>query len=418
MRNWNVLLALVKRDGWPLNAEQLKKLSPEERAQLKGLSPEEQTLLADLVEGEQVQSSLDLLKATDPAQEWAHTLSRIGARSYILMESQKDAPTTVFDRFSGSISGSFQRLRPYLKYAAVLAVPVLIGFFYFFIRDSHYFSTPLTEHAFPEMVHERGRLILADGRSMDLSELVTSSDSGEFQTLDATRVTLGSSQTVPAAAAFNRLIIPRGAEYRLVLADGTKVHLNSETELRFPAAFDGNGERKVFLDRGEAFFEVSPDAERPFHVEVSELNITVLGTAFNVNTYGYPAIEATLLSGKVQAGFQGKETVLTPNEQVRVDVQAGDFQVREVDVSTIVAWHRQEWIFDNTTLRSVLESLGRWYDHEVVFVDEEVADLLYTANLEKYMGVGRVLSLIEMTGQVRFKVKGRTIYVFKGGGRV
>lgn len=427
MREWKELLSLVKTQGWPLEEEQLNRLSPEERSQVEQLSPEEDELLQDLVDGQQVQASLELLESTDPSQEWAHTLLRISVHAY-MAQSTASKPSSDSE-ISSLFSRSLDRLRPYVKYAAVLALPVLIGALYFFICDSPYFSTPLAEHSFPEMVHERGRLIMADGRTMDLSELVTSIDSGEFLTLDVARiasdVTALAVDGKPAAgsgseviSAFHRLIIPRGAEYRLVLSDGTRVHLNSETELRFPTNFEGLQERKVFLDQGEAFFEVSPDAQRPFRVEVSDLDITVLGTAFNVNTYAYPAIEATLLSGKVQADFQGRETVLNPSEQVKVDAHSGDFQVREVDVNAVMAWHYNEWVFDNTTLRMVLESLGRWYDHEVVFVDEEVGDLLYTANLEKYISVSKVLSLIEMTGQVRFKVKGRTIYVFKGGGRV
>lgn len=78
--------------------------------------------------------------------------------------------------------------------------------------------------------------------------------------------------------------VPRGGEYRMVLADGTRVMLNAETRLRFPEAF-GDGERRVFLE-GEAYFEVAKERERPFWVDFREGTVRVLGTQFNVKAYG------------------------------------------------------------------------------------------------------------------------------------
>ena len=98
---------------------------------------------------------------------------------------------------------------------------------------------------------------------------------------------------------YHTVIVPRGGEYNLTLADGTNVWLNSDSKLKFPLHFVGN-QRAVYLE-GEAFFEVTSDSLKPFVVKTAEANVKVLGTSFNVMNYTDEAkVEVALLKGKVK----------------------------------------------------------------------------------------------------------------------
>ena len=96
---------------------------------------------------------------------------------------------------------------------------------------------------------------------------------------------------------YNRIEVPRGSEYWIVLPDGTRVWLNAATELKYPVAFHAK-ERRVYL-KGEAYFEVAPDKNRPFYVETEEVKVRVLGTVFDVNTHYTRGVRTVLVEGAV-----------------------------------------------------------------------------------------------------------------------
>ena len=131
--------------------------------------------------------------------------------------------------------------------------------------------------------------------------------------------------SVTESVEYNRLVIPRGGEYKIVLADGSQVWINSQSVLEFPACFVGK-ERRVRL-QGEAYFEVSKNVEKPFIVDMGNKEIRVLGTSFNVNDYDGKFV-TTLVSGKVQVFVNDKDYVLTSSMQVRVEGRAVKFYLK------------------------------------------------------------------------------------------
>ena len=136
---------------------------------------------------------------------------------------------------------------------------------------------------------------------------------------------------------YGEIMVPRGGEYRMVLADGTRVMLNAETRLWFPEAF-GDGERRVFLE-GEAYFEVAKERERPFWVDFREGTVRVLGTQFNVKAYGGEEAVATLVHGKVEVARGQEAVVLQPGEQCRIAAgEAHALIVGKADLMSTLAW--------------------------------------------------------------------------------
>lgn len=213
--------------------------------------------------------------------------------------------------------------------------------------------------------------------------------------------------TKDTARVMNRLVIPRGGEFNLTLSDGTRVWLNAETELRYPVQFNGK-ERVVYL-KGEAYFEVSKNKEKPFLVQVDDMSVKVYGTAFNVNTYN--KIETVLVTGSVGMNQGGKEVLLKPNQKGVFDQVSGKITVEDVDVLAYVSWKNGDFIFRNESLNSIMDKLSRWYGLEVLYQDAGLQEVRLSGNLKRYKDVRELFVSFEKISDARFKVQGNKVIV-------
>jgi transmembrane sensor len=198
-----------------------------------------------------------------------------------------------------------------------------------------------------------------------------------------------------AKEAYNILTVPRGMQFELVLADGTKVWLNDESSLRYPVGFAGR-ERDLEL-KGEAYFEVTKSEKLPFRVRTSSLMTVVLGTHFNVRDY--PAEHrprTTLLEGKV--------VVRKGNETATLDIAGQEAQVREgvpglevvpVNPETRMAWKNGYFYFDHHDIRTSLEEVARWYKKKLVFKDNTETAQLGEGQVTRNQSLRQLLENIE-----------------------
>jgi len=189
------------------------------------------------------------------------------------------------------------------------------------------------------------------------------------------------------------------------------VHLNAGSELCYPVAFAA-AERKVYL-KGEAWFEVAKDAERPFYVETDEVSIRVYGTAFNVNTHGLRATETVLVEGEI--GISGKgstgEWRMRPGQLAACDHHSGEITFREVDIRKYTAWKNGEFCFNDDTLEEILEELGRWYDVKVIFQSAGKKDIRFSGHLKRYENIRKILGAISESTGIVFHISDRMIIV-------
>ena len=209
----------------------------------------------------------------------------------------------------------------------------------------------------------------------------------------------------------NELIVPRGGEYQIVLADGTRVWLNSATKLIFPQNFTGK-ERRVMLS-GEAFFDVARDESKPFIVETSRMDVKVLGTRFNVNAYtDNEVVSTTLVDGSVEvASGTQKPITLVPGEQAYGE--AGELEKREVNIRLYTSWIDGRFMFNNVELEEIAKQISRWYDVEVVFENEDLRQLEFSGNLDRYEDIGKFFKLFELGANVEFAIGNKVIRVRK-----
>ncbi len=208
---------------------------------------------------------------------------------------------------------------------------------------------------------------------------------------------------------FHTLRVPRGGEYILVLDDGTRVWINSESELRYPVVFC-DSVRKVYL-KGEAYFEVKRDEKHPFMVETNELCTRVLGTEFNVQAYGWSDANITLIKGSVAVNQNGNggTVVLKPGENASYN---GDsLYVESVDVLKYISWKEGFFYYDNVPLENILSELGRWFDFTVFYRNPEVKDYRFKFWANRKDSVEQLLERLNETGKLKMEIRGNTVTV-------
>ena len=219
------------------------------------------------------------------------------------------------------------------------------------------------------------------------------------------------------APEFLTLVVPRGGEYQLILSDGTKVWLNADTKLEYPTKFTANN-RLVKLT-GEAYFSVAKDSNRPFIVNLQNMDIEVLGTEFNVSAYNDDnLIKTTLVEGNVLIKNNSnpvlKDQTLSPGEQLSFDKNENTTEVNKVDVYQYIAWKEGQFVFDHRTLEEITKILGRWYDVDFVFKSDDLKNSYYSGEFMRYEDISNVKEILNMTDtQIEYKQINRTIEISK-----
>ncbi|MBK6264017.1 FecR domain-containing protein [Marivirga sp. S37H4] len=197
------------------------------------------------------------------------------------------------------------------------------------------------------------------------------------------------------------LEVQTGGEFMLILSDGTKVWINSESTLKYPANF-GTESRVVELS-GEAYFEVAHENNRPFQVITGNQTIRVLGTSFNVTSYPNEETTSTLLKGKIQIETDKNDTaILFPGNQAIYHPKKQELFQKQVNVEHFIAWKNGLFYFKDQPLDHIMEVLSRWYSIEVVYKNPEKKNIRFTGTLKRYSSFKEVIKLIEMTGDVKF----------------
>ncbi len=267
------------------------------------------------------------------------------------------------------------------------------------------------------IISTRAMLVLSDGTQVEVGGM-----KGRIVEQDGWRITataddvleyeqVGTPTDNDAEPIYNRIRVPRGGEFYIKLGDGTEVWINSDSELEYPLNFAADT-RETSL-RGEAYFKVRHDSERPFIVRSGDFSMRVYGTEFNLNTYSPEKFELVLVEGSV--GFNGKqemaERMLSPNHLAVIDTGTGEAEVSEVYVRKYVAGKNDELIFRDEPLESVMEKLGRLYNVDVVFENDAVRPLRFDVNMRRYESIASLFYYFEKISDVNFRLDGGTVYI-------
>lgn len=302
-------------------------------------------------------------------------------------------------------------------YAAAAVVVMAIGLSFYLMNDNlsvennKVIIEPGTQQAqliFPDGsiidVHEEEVNVIVDGVKVKYEKGILS-----YEPTVTTQQKEESAVEQPVQS--NELVIPRGGENTVVLADGTTVHLNAGSKLTYPIRFAGK--RRMVALQGEAYFEVAKNENRPFVVQTHLGEVTVLGTEFNVNAYADADVcYTTLVRGKVcfSASNSGESVTLLPGEQAVASV--GSVEKRAVDLDEYVGWVDGIYTFNNRTLGEIMQTFERWYDIQVCYDTPDLRNMTYSGNLKRYGTINSFLDALELTGDLDYKITGRNILIY------
>ena len=322
-----------------------------------------------------------------------------------------------WERFTRSIdvapcrTGRMRRLSRLARYAAVLLLPLAVALAVWLL------PRPTTRMETVSAVGTREVTLTTATAVLTLCHR----DSAEIQLGDSLKAVQQAQslhyaqgkRVASGALHYNTLDVPRGGEFRVVLSDGTVVHVNSGSRLTYPEVFAAD-QRRVVLS-GEAYFEVAKDADRPFYVETEEVKIEVYGTQFNVNTLKEQTVQTVLVKGKIGISPRqgGMQQVMMPGQLASYDRRKQAITLKNVDVKPYVAWKDGVFYFEDQSLEEILSTLSLWYDVEVFYQNQGMKDLHFTGHLRRYEEITTILEAITEAIGVKFSLEKNVVIVSK-----
>ena len=307
-------------------------------------------------------------------------------------------------------------LHSFIKYAVAASIIFVAGFLYVNktkevkedIKDSP--AIVVQEPILPGT--DKAILTLANGTSVALEK----GENYKKDNLNSNGEELVYSPSSSKEIAFNYLTVPRGGQFFIQLADGTKVWLNSDSKLKYPENFTEGKVREVELVYGEAYFDVSPSTDHKgakFKVLSKYQDIEVLGTEFNVKAYtDEDKIYTTLAEGKVSLEKENVKSFLAPGQQAVTKQGIGEVTVQYIDVAAEISWKKGLFTFKRESLKQIMKTLSRWYNVDVVFLNKDLENIEFKGVFNKKQTIEEVLTLIQNTNFInQYKIDGQTVLI-------
>lgn len=246
------------------------------------------------------------------------------------------------------------------------------------------------------------KIVLADGTEVKVDDNLALLPDGTIAT-EEKKILANSSEST-----LNTLIVPAANFLNLTLSDGTKVWVNASSELVFPSRF-AKDKRQIKL-KGEAYFQVAKDVERPFYVETDGGNVKVLGTHFNVSAYSDRPI-TTLEEGKVLVYKGDLEQILLPG--MKAEIVGNRIDIRKADLQKDLAWKNNSFYFKGDNIVSIAKQLQNWYDLEVSFSKGVSLSQTYTGEISRSANLTEVLKMLEFVSDLDFKIDNNKLVILK-----
>ena len=310
-------------------------------------------------------------------------IDRDKAWNNILLQLEKPLKSVPIHKKDTSKVNYLKSISSILKYAAVVVLLLGIGYLY----QSGYFTTKPTiiipedsitlqlENGNIKIISENGKTKIADSKG----NIVGAQKGNQL---------IYNNKVEKETLVYNKLTVPYGKRFEVQLSDGTIVHLNAGTSLKYPVKFIKGKNRQVYL-KGEAFFTVSKDANHPFIVNADEIDIRVLGTQFNVSSYPEDKdINTVLIEGAVSIYNKGetynpnKATVLKPGFKASWKRNSNQTTVEKADTEIYTAWMKGSLILKEVAFNDILKKLERQYDVTIINNNKSLENRYFTAKFD------------------------------------
>ena len=304
------------------------------------------------------------------------------------------------------------------RYAAIFMIPIIIGAAIWVGMWRNADTVPvrvqddqLAMIRSEKMGKQKATLVLAGGQEIELKSASHQSlqDSTILPKLSPEAMEETQSENGDVTATDNnKLVTYDDSEFWLTFEDGTKVHLNYNTTLKYPSHFSA-ASRTVYLD-GEAYFQIAKD-DRPFRVITANGIVKQYGTSFNVNTHVAGVTKVVLVEGAISVfPNQGDEHKIHPGELAVLNGATQDVQICKVDIEPYIAWNSGRFVFDNCSLETLMV-ISRWYDKKIMFEDEDIKTIRFTGDLDRYGSIIPILKAIQRVTHLEMDVEGEAIII-------
>lgn len=328
------------------------------------------------------------------------------------LQSQQLDTNKEMKKFESRINS---RIRYISWIAAAASVIVVLSLSIPYLWDQYEANQEKIAYSLPIQPGIKGaQLILSTGKQVDIEDQtkkIKEKDGSLIQLDSKFGLEYTEGITKSTKLIYNTLKTARGNEFDMQLADGTKVWLNADSELRYPVQFIGS-ERRVYL-KGEAYFVVAHDKKKPFLVNSYDHQVKVYGTEFCVNAYRQNEVKTVLVKGSVgvKAGKNGVESKLKPGELALSDSNSGEIDIKKVNVRPYIAWKDGDFVFENESLENIMLRLERWYNVKIFYMNEECKKFRFSGDMKRYSDVRKLLYFIQKTSDAKFEINNNTIVV-------
>jgi ferric-dicitrate binding protein FerR (iron transport regulator) len=318
----------------------------------------------------------------------------------------------MYQNITSSKKSAGPKRLPLWKYFAAAAVFLVASFTLYYFVGTEEKREPLAYHNDILPGGDKATLTLADGSQIVLDnhptgKLATQGDISIERDAKGQIVYKVKGEGEDQNQKINTLATPAGGKFSVVLSDGSKVWLNAASSIKFPAAF-AKDSRRVEI-KGEAYFEIEKDKQRPFYVVNGSSEIKVLGTHFNVMAYPDEYRSAlTLLEGSVQFSKGGHSELLKPGKQILYTESSSETKQVSANIEEVMAWKNDLFVFNNTNIDEIMKELTRWYDVKLKYEGEK-PDISFTGVIPRNSNVSTVLKALELTGDVVFGIENNVI---------
>lgn len=311
------------------------------------------------------------------------------------------------------------RVMKMVRYAAILILPLAVVAYMLLSTSKP--TEPITvvrnqiEEKLSAPVRKQPVLVLNDGSVLQLAREEGKREVTSNATSDGNELVYSKNDSPEnrVTVEYHTVMVPKGGEYHVVLADGTKVWFNEETELKYPVVFVGE-KREVYLKSGEVYLEVARDEKCPFIVHTGNGDIRVLGTQFNVKYLTDQKVATTLVKGGVQVKKGNVKVILQPNQQAVVGEVVSKIPVMDVeDVEEIICWKDNMFLFRDVELEQIMDKLAEWYGFTVFYETPETKSEKFFVRIDKYAEVNGILEVMSEVSNVKFKISGKTVSVYR-----
>ena len=257
------------------------------------------------------------------------------------------------------------------------------------------------------------KLILADHTQKSFSNKEVEfnySQSGKLKTKTEKEDQTEDLQQTTDALQMNQLVVPRGKRSNILLADGTKLWLNSGSRAIYPVAFNGKT-REIFIE-GEGYLEVAHDAIKPFYVVTDQVKVKVLGTKFDISDYKDDCRTlVVLVEGSIEATFGTKNLIMKPNDLANYQKQTHQATTEKTNVLPYISW-KDGWMLCNKEPIHVLTlKISRYYDLKISFTDPRINDMTLTGKLDLKNNYEDVFKIICATAPLKYEIIGDSIFL-------